>query len=229
MKSEEIENQDHTCELDGCDCEETCDNGEKCDCGCGQHKCDCQEHECKCGAGGHESCGCSGDCHCGENCHCHDGERCSEDCDCQEENVHVCCEHGNEYLDLARHIQADFDNFRRHAIEDIKKAKVDGQLSVIEAFLPCLDVFKEAKKSITDENMLKGVEMIENKIVSALEVVGVKKLESIGEVYDPYKHDAIAVVSNAQFENDVIIDEYQSGYEFNGKIIREAKVIVNKI
>ncbi len=193
--------------------EETCDCGHD-NCGCGNEQCG---HECHCEG---ESCGCSGGCDCGEDCHCHDGHRCNEDCD---------CEHGkDEYLDLARQIQADFENFRRHAIEDIKKARIDGQVSVIEAFLPCLDIFKEAKKSITDENVLKGVEMVENKIKSSLESLGVKKLKSIGEVYDPKLHNVIAVVKNEELENDIIVEEYQSGYEFNGKIIRDAKVIVNK-
>lgn len=221
MFSEEKENQD--CKKETCNCKQQCDQH---DCDCGEENCDCgcEEHVCHCG----ENCDCSGGCDCGDDCHCHDGERCNEECDCQKD-VHVCCEHGEEYLDLARRVQADFENFRRHAIEDIKKARIDGQVSVIEAFLPCLDIFKEAKKSITDENVLKGVEMIENKISSSLENLGVKKLESIGQVYDPYKHNVIAVVKNDQLESDVIVDEYQAGYEFNGKIIRDAKVIVNKL
>ena len=195
--------------------EENCHCGEDCQCG----------EQCECG---HEDCKCSGGCDCGENCRCHEGHRCNENCDCENE-VHVCdCENTNEYLELARRVQADFENFRRHAIEDIKKARIDGQVSVVEAFLPCLDIFKEAKKSINDESVLKGVEMVENKIISSLESLGVKKLESIGQVYNPRFHNVIAVVKNEELENDIIIDEYQAGYEFNGKIIRDAKVIVNK-
>ena len=113
----------------------TCTNSD--DCHCGEH-CHCHEGE---------SCGCCGECDCGDDCHCHEGERCSEDCTCDKENHECSCGHdkASEYLQLAQRVQADFENFRRHAIEDIKKAKVDGQISVIEAFLPCLDIFKEAK------------------------------------------------------------------------------------
>ena len=135
----------------------------------------------------------------------------------------------NSYLDMARRVQADFDNFRRHATENIKKAKVDGQASVIEVFLPCLDTFKEAKKSINDENVLKGVEMIENKINDTLKSLGVEKLESIGQVYDPHLHNVIAVMRDENQENDVILEEYQAGYKFNDKVLRYAKVIVNKL
>ncbi len=135
----------------------------------------------------------------------------------------------NSYLDMARRIQADFDNYRRHATENIKKAKIDGQASVIEVFLPCLDTFKEAKKSITDENVLKGVEMIENKINDALKSLGVEKIESIGQIYNPHVHESLAIMRDESKEDDIILDEYQAGYKFNDKVLRYAKVIVNKL
>ena len=137
-------------------------------------------------------------------------------------------EQKDEYLLMAQRIQADFDNFRRHANEDIARAKENGQISVIDAFLPCLDTFKEAKKSIQDENVLKGIEMIENKIVDTLKNLGVEKIDSIGKVYDPHLHNVIAVVKDESKENDIILDEYQAGYKFNDKVIRYSKVIVNK-
>ncbi len=171
-----------------------------------------------------EKCGCGF----GEECNC--GEECLSDeekaCECGEEEHDCKCK--EEYLQLAQRVQADFDNFRRHALENVKKARIDGQISVIEAFLPCLDIFKEAKKSITDENVLKGVEMVEDKISSSLKELGVEKISSIGEVYNPYKHNVIAVAHVEGQENDVIIDEYQAGYTFADKVIRYAKVIVNK-
>ncbi len=138
-------------------------------------------------------------------------------------------EEGNKYLEMARQIQADFENFRRHSAENVKKAKIDGQASVIEVFLPCLDTFKEAKKSISDENVLKGVEMIEGKINEALKSLGVEKLPSIGQVYDPHIHESLAVMRDENKENDIILEEYQAGYKFNGKVLRYAKVIVNKL
>lgn len=213
--------------------EEWCD--EVCDCGCQDHeekeRCNCKEechcneegHECHCGEGS----GCGQHCTCGDECHCHEGDRCSEECTC--ENVEeVVDDKAQMYLALAKQIQADFDNYRRHAVEDKNKARVFGQISIIEVFLPCLDTFKEAKKSITDENVLKGVEMIENKILDALEQVGVSKMETIGQKFDHNLHEAIAQFRDESKENDVILDEYQAGYTFNDKVIRYAKVIVNK-
>ena len=137
-------------------------------------------------------------------------------------------DNSNEYLNLAKQVQADFDNYRRRTIEDLKKAKFDGQVSVIEAFLPCLDTFTEAKKNITDENVLKGVEMIENSILETLKNLGVEKIEAVGKVYDPHLHNAIAVMKDGSKENDIILAQFQAGYKFNDKVIRYSKVIVNK-
>ena len=204
---------------DDCKCDE---KDEKCCCHKDDENCKCSE-KCDCG----DDCKCDKDHRCNEECNCDDSADETEECDCDEH----CCQHeqkSDEYLNLARQIQADFENFRRHAIEDIKQAKIAGQASVIEAFLPCLDTFKEAKKSISDENVLKGVEMIEQKIIDTLAEIGVQKIETVGEKYNPHVHNVIAVVNVADKENDVIVDEYQAGYVFNGKVIRYSKVIVNK-
>ena len=138
-------------------------------------------------------------------------------------------QNSEDYLEMARRIQADFDNYRRHSTENIKKARIDGQSSVIEVFLPCLDTFKEAKKQIADENVLKGVEMIEKKIGDALASLGVVKLDSVGQVYDPHIHDSIAVMRDESKDDGIILEEFQAGYKFNDKVLRYAKVIVNKL
>ncbi len=151
-----------------------------------------------------------------------DGDKKEEETPNKTENSSI------DYLDMARRIQADFDNYRRHAQEEIKKARIDGQTSVIEIFLPCLDTFKEAKKSIQDENILKGFEMVENKINESLSSLGVVKMDCIGQKYDPHLHNVIAVMRNDEYDNDIILDEYQAGYKLNDKVLRYAKVIVNK-
>ena len=219
------------CEKHGEKEHEECYCGDDCKCDEKDEKCCCHKDD--------ENCKCSEKCDCGDDCKCDKDHRCNEECNCDENmsekedcDCDECgCQHeqkSEEYLNLARQIQADFENFRRHAIEDIKQAKIAGQASVIEAFLPCLDTFKEAKKSISDENVLKGVEMIEQKIKDTLEDIGVQKIETVGEKYNPHVHNVIAVVNVADKENDIIVDEYQAGYVFNGKVIRYSKVIVNK-
>ncbi len=215
---------------------------ENCNCKCHNHNCGCAEgKECTCG----DSCTChKGDscdghshqhkCHCheeGHECHCHDS--CDEDCDCEDEGCDCECHTDSrlagEYLAMAQRLQADFDNYRKRVAEQLDFQREEGRKSVISVFLPCLDTFKEAKKSIDDEKVLAGVNMIEEKINNALASLKVEKVASIGEKYDHNLHEVIAVMRDESKENDVILEEYQAGWTLNGKVIRYAKVVVNKL
>ena len=200
-KDENFEKHKHYKEHCECGCDETCECDETCTCGCQEGK----------------ECTCHGECH---NEHCH----------CDEDVEYEGCEHNEagEYLAMAQRLQADFDNYRKRVAEQLDFQREEGKRSVIEVFLPCLDTFKEAKKTITDENVLAGVQMIENKILNALASLNVTKIETIGQKYDHNLHEVIAVMHDASKEDDIILDEFQAGYKLNEKVIRYAKVIVNK-
>ncbi len=186
-----------------------------------------------------KSCDCDKNCEDNEHiCHCDDGCECEhckgEHCECE-----VCCgeegeqennerEATDQYLALAQRIQAEFENYRRRMADQLIIERQEGIISVISAFLPCLDTFKEAKKTIIDEKTLQGVEMIENKILDTLERLKVERIESVWQKFDPNLHDVIAVMHNEDYDEDIILEEYQAGYKYNGKVIRYSKVIVNK-
>ena len=194
---------------------------------CESHDCGCQHcEECTCG----DHCDCGDSCTCGDHCECGDECTCGEECEChkKEYDEEVLNEEAGQYLAMAQRLQADFDNYRKRVAEQLEFQKNEGKKSVIEVFLPCLDTFKEAKKSITDEKVLSGVNMIENKILDALKTLKVEKIESVGQKYDHNLHEVIAVMHDESKENDIILDEFQAGYMFNGKVIRYSKVIVNK-
>lgn len=192
------EEKKDTCE-DNCTCEENC----KCDENCKK------DETCKCG----DKC----DCECEENKECH----CEEECKCKRKDA-------PDYLALAQRIQAEFENYRRRMADQLVIERQEGIVSVINVFLPCLDTFKEAKKSITDEKVLEGVNMIENKIMDVLGRLEVERIESVGQKFDPNFHDVIAVMHNENCDDDIILEEYQAGYKYKGKVIRYSKVIVNK-
>ena len=203
-------------------------NEKKCNC---KHDCHCnKEHDCGCLEGAdctcgddHENCNCQEQhCKCEDDCQCDD--KCDENCDCK------CHDHEkvDAYLAMAQRLQADFDNYRKHVADQLDYQRKEGIRSVIEVFLPCLDTFKEAKKSITDEKVLSGVNMIEEKILTALKSLNVEKIETVGKVFDHNLHEAIATVKDEDKDENVILEEFQAGYKFNGRVIRYAKVIINK-
>lgn len=203
-----------------------------------KQKCGCEE-ECAC----EEECKCSEDCSCGEDCKCTEDNKCNENCSCGNHEHEdgsrgedcACHEKdgaieakAEEYLNMARVIQADFDNYRKKSYEQILNAKLEGIAEAVSVMLPALDSFKEAKKMITDEKVLEGVEMIENKMLQSLEVLGIEKIEAKGKPFDHNLHSAIATLRDDSLEDGIIIEEYQAGYKFKDKVLRYSQVVVNK-
>jgi len=135
----------------------------------------------------------------------------------------------DEYLNLARVIQADFDNYRKRSLIDIERAKVDGIVSTVEVLLPSLDSFKKAKENIKDESTLEGINMLERAINSSLEKLGVEKIEALGKELDPNLHNVLAVAKDETKEDGIILEEFQAGYKLNDRIIRYSQVLVNKL
>lgn len=249
---------DEHCDCDEvCDCGEHCDCDEDCDCEHGE-KCHCDDFEKKPMPEhpehmeheenphhDHEH----HECHCHEHLkdenhphepheHPHDEKKPHHEHEPHDEH----CEHGHhhlpphvleekarEYLEMAQRLQADFDNYRKRVTEQLAFQRQEGIRSVIDVFLPCLDTFKEAKKNITDEKILSGIEMIEDKINSALKTLNVEKIESVGHKFDHNLHEVIAIRKDENFADDIILEEFQAGYKLNDKVIRYAKVIVNKL
>lgn len=149
----------------------------------------------------------------------------------EEQNVEVTAKSdlADEYLNLARVIQADFDNYRKRSLEQVQRAKIDGIASAVEVLLPSLDAFKKVKESVKDENTLKGIEMLERAIDSGFEKLGVQKIEALGLPLDPNVHNALAVVAKEGYEDGIIVEEFQVGYKMDGKVIRPSQVLVNKL
>ncbi len=159
-----------------------------------------------------------------DECCCHD-----EKCECKNCEKDEKADLAQEYLNMARIIQADFDNYRKRSQESIKQAKVDGKIEAIEVILPCLDVFKKAKQMISDPASKKGIEMVETEIQNSLNTLGVKKIESIGKPFDPKYHFALSTMSDPTKPDGEVLDEYQAGYIYNDKVIKYSQVIVNKL
>lgn len=159
-----------------------------------------------------------------EECCCHD-----EKCECKNCEQDEKPDLAQEYLNMARIIQADFDNYRKRSMESIRQAKIDGKIEAIEVFLPCLDVFKKAKQMVNDPASKKGIEMVENEIQNSLNTLGVKKIEAIGKPFDPKYHHALSTMIDNTKPDGEVLDEYQAGYIYNDKVIKYSQVIVNKL
>ena len=128
---------------------------------------------------------------------------------------------------------AEFDNFKkRNAKERLEWMKNAGQ-DIIQSILPTLDDFNRAVKQMETSkdiaSVKDGVQLIHNKLKSTLEGRGLKQLESIGQEFNPELHEAITEIPAPTEElKGKVVDEIESGYSLNDKMLRYAKVIVGK-
>ncbi len=128
---------------------------------------------------------------------------------------------------------AEFENFKKRNIKERIELRKTAAEETLHSLLPVLDDFDRAKKSAdsddTSEQFSEGVELVYNKIHSTLASVGLKAMETNGEVFDPELHSAITEIPAPTEEaKGTIIDTIEKGYILNEKIIRHAKVVVGK-
>jgi molecular chaperone GrpE len=142
--------------------------------------------------------------------------------------------------------QADFENYRRRTEEQSQELISFAKETVITRLLPTLDALEQALKHFPRywergddgpensnrefaskyQNWQQGVSGIVTQLDKALEELGVKKIEAVGKKFDPYFHEAIREVAGD--EDGIVTEEYQAGFELNGKVIRPSQVAISK-
>ena len=132
-----------------------------------------------------------------------------------------------EYLFLA----AEFDNYRKRTMREKAEIIKNGGENVLKGILPIVDDFERGLKAAeadTDaKSVLEGMTHIYNKLVKYLESMGVKEMNSTGEVFNSDIHEAIAQVpAPSEDMKGKVLDTVQKGYMLNDKVLRHAKVAV---
>lgn len=136
-----------------------------------------------------------------------------------------------EYLDLLRRTQADFINYKRRVKQEQAEARVNAQGSLVEKILPILDdlgrVMTSVPPELADHAWAQGVLLTSRQLASTLEQLGVKTLGAPGEPFDPYKHEAVMRVPNAEVPEDTVVQVIRPGYSMGERILRPAQVVVS--
>ncbi len=131
-----------------------------------------------------------------------------------------------------RHIRlkAEFENFRRRKSEEISKLLQYEGMDVIKGFLPILDDINRMihTKDLSEKSLKDGIELMDSKIQKYFEKLNITQFGDKGDIMDPEFHDAMLTQKDQKLEDDVILDVFEKGYKYRDKVIRHAKVIVNK-
>ena len=123
--------------------------------------------------------------------------------------------------------QAEFDNFRRRAEKERLDILEYANTETVRGLLPILDDFERALKvESSDTEYARGMQLIYQRLSDALKKLGLEPITSTGERFDPNLHHAVDSVETEELEDHTILEEYQRGYNFRGKLLRPAMVKV---
>jgi len=178
-------------------------------CGCG-HDCGCQGHgqgACACEQQEHE-------CQCG-GCGCH-AQPTPE-------------ELAAEYLEAAKRIKADFENYRRRNESARAEAMIDGQAQALAALLPILDTLERALVNAPkDDAFAQGIEMTVKQFGEALESLQVLPVDCLDKPFDPAMAMAVGQEMRPDVQAGTVTQVLQKGYTLQGKLLRPAMVLVQQ-
>jgi molecular chaperone GrpE len=135
----------------------------------------------------------------------------------------------DEYLNLARRAQADFENYRKRAAREAAAAGERAKSGLVRELLPVVDNLERALASAGDseQHLAEGVRLVYSELIAVLERHGVEQFDPSGQSFDPGLHEALSTRSEDGAEPGVILDVVEKGYKANGSVLRPARVVVS--
>jgi molecular chaperone GrpE len=139
----------------------------------------------------------------------------------------------DEYLELARRAQADFENYRKRMAAEVQAAALRGKVEVARGVVPVLDDLERALQAAgldpegdSEDGLAHGVLLVFRNLRETLGRSGVEVVDPKGEKFDPNFAEALSTVQVEGTEAGVVVEVMQKGYRFEGQLIRPAMVVV---
>lgn len=145
------------------------------------------------------------------------------------EDMHKLLQQVAELTEALQRERADATNIRRRHEEQIANLKSIIKSQVIEELLPVIDNFERALKHVPKDlesnDYIKGVQGVVKQFETTLAGMGVARIKTIGEHFNPHLHEAVGV-DEGDGDNEIVSEELQAGYQLGDQIIRHAMVRV---
>jgi molecular chaperone GrpE len=134
-----------------------------------------------------------------------------------------------ELTEALQRERADAENLRRRTQEEKSRLGEFYKAMVVQELLPALDNLERAlmhtPKDLKDHDYVKGVKNVIKQFESSFAQLGVKRIKTVGEVFDPKLHEAVHL-EEGEGTVEVVCEELQPGYLLGGEVIRHAMVKV---
>ena len=138
----------------------------------------------------------------------------------------------DSYYDKYIRAHAEFENAKNRLDKEKGDFQKYANESFVIDFLPIIDSLEISEKHIKEAKDFKavqeGVDMIHAQIQKFLKDIGVEKVRTDGEKFNPHLHEAIETVEANDKEESLIVEELKPGYMFNGRLLRPASVKIVK-
>ncbi|MBN1381702.1 MAG: nucleotide exchange factor GrpE [Deltaproteobacteria bacterium] len=127
---------------------------------------------------------------------------------------------------------AELENYRKRAQREKADSIKYGNENLIRDILPHIDslerALEHADASENFEAFKEGLKLVREQLLGCLEKHGVEKIDACGKEFDPNVHEAMLQVENDAHEHNRVVDELETGYLLHGRLLRPAKVSINK-
>jgi molecular chaperone GrpE len=141
-----------------------------------------------------------------------------------------------EFQEQVLRSQAEMQNVRRRAENDVEKAHKFAVEKFVKELLPVVDSLENAVESTAGHespgdlvaSIRQGVELTLDMFLSGLKKFNVERLNPVGEPFDPQYHEAMSMVPAPNAEPNSVVAVMQKGYLLNGRVVRPAMVMVAK-
>ncbi|NUM34698.1 MAG: nucleotide exchange factor GrpE [Candidatus Brocadiae bacterium] len=137
------------------------------------------------------------------------------------------------YLDSLQRLKAEYENFQKRVErERISQAKYAYQ-PILTKLIQVLDIFETAIHAGTHSNMLdkgffEGICLAYKEFMKILQDAGLNKIQAVGAKFNPLYHEAVQQRESSEHADMAVLEEIQSGYLFQDRLLRASKVIVSR-
>lgn len=137
----------------------------------------------------------------------------------------------DDYLARLQRLSADFVNYQKRAAREMSEVRETANANLLKLILPILDDMERAMVAAAGSDeadpLLEGMTLVHKKALATLEQFGLTALSAEGQPFDPARHQAVSQLPTDQYPPNTVVKELQRGYEFKGRALRPATVIVS--
>lgn len=139
-------------------------------------------------------------------------------------------ENAMEYIEQLKRLQAEFTNYRNRTEKEWASVRDNSKRDLINRLLPIIDDFYRLIEHHTDDAAIEmnGIILMYKNLMKILLEEGLEEIKALGEIFNPEVHEAVGVLDAPENQDDVVLEEWQKGYQFKGKLLRPSRVNVGR-